>query len=83
MNGIRTLALRPSLALILVATCLPACALFSSDPSGPAQVDDLVSRVERVYVASEVAKERVGAALGKLRIIMTQQSRTVDTLHEP
>jgi len=71
VNRLRTiaLALARSFALVLSAAGLSACAIFSSDPSGPAQVDDLVSRVERVYVASEVAKERVESAIEKLQAI--------------
>lgn len=72
MNGPRTVtaALLRSLSLMLIAMGLSACAMFGSDPSGPAQVDDLVSRVERVYVAAELAKARAASAFERLQTIV-------------
>lgn len=54
-------------ALLLAG--LGSCGLFSEDDTGLSSIDELVSRVESVYVQSELAKERVDAAIERLKTI--------------
>ena len=49
---------------------LPGCALFSNQVAGVRQVDDLVGRIERVHLESELSKARVRDALEQLHTIV-------------
>lgn len=52
---------------LLPCFLLPACGLFSSSRTGPASVDDLVKRVENVYVEAELTNNRTQIAVQALR----------------
>jgi hypothetical protein len=54
-------------AALLPCLLFPACGLFSSSRTGPASVDDLVKRVENVYVESELTNNRTQVAVQALR----------------
>jgi hypothetical protein len=50
--------------------------LFSEEKQGPASVDDLVGWVERVHVESELARDKVHAAIGALQAIARQDLKS-------
>lgn len=56
-----------TLALAGGALALPSCGMFSTQNKGLAQVDDLVGCIERVYVDSELARDKSAAAMVALR----------------
>ena len=78
----RTLA--TSLAGFLLLAAAPGCGtmekLFSSDDGGPEQVNELVASIERVYVNSELSKEKVRVALDALGAIAASEYKG-DALH--
>jgi hypothetical protein len=59
--------IRHSLWLAIPLAILPSCGVFGGGASGPANVDDLVSWVERVYVDSEMARQEVQTTLTRLQ----------------
>ena len=62
-----------SYAVLLPLMGLTACEfLFPNESVGPARADNLVSRVERVHVESELSKERARAAFDALQAITAQ-----------
>lgn len=61
-----------SVAMLIAGSALTSCA-SSSISQGPAQVDDLVSWIERVYVESELARERANAAVTQLEAILAAE----------
>ena len=72
----RSIFVRTATAALLL-TAIPSCAfvndlvndLFGSSHGGPADADALVSSIEQVYVDSEVAKDRVQAAMVALQTV--------------
>ena len=62
-----------AIAFVLPGAALTSCGLFSSDTAGPAQVDDLVGWVERVYVESELSKDNVQVSVTKLQAIVSAE----------
>ena len=66
-----------SVAILIAGSALTSCA-SSSISQGPAQVDDLVSWIERVYVESELARERANAAVTQLEAILAAEGGVKD-----
>jgi hypothetical protein len=63
-----------SFAVALPLTLVAGCGIFSGDEhAGPSQVGDLVSWVERVYVDSELSKEKVQMAMERLQAIVASE----------
>jgi hypothetical protein len=58
--------------VVLVAlSCVTGCAMFQSKKNvGPANVDDLVGWIERVYVDAELAREHVKAAAESAKVLV-------------
>ncbi|MEZ5963615.1 MAG: DUF2959 family protein [Planctomycetota bacterium] len=59
-----------TLALVASALLLPACGMFSGQDKSLAQVDDLVSCIERVHVDSELAKQAATLAMSRLQAMV-------------
>ena len=59
-----------ALALLPALGLLSGCAMFSNQVAGVRQVDDLVGRVERVHLETELSKTRVRDALEHLHTIV-------------
>ena len=57
---------------LLVLVLAPGCALFAGKAKGPEEVHDLVGSIERVYVDSELARERTSSAVTALESIASQ-----------
>lgn len=55
------------LAVTACAFTLPSCGLLSPQNKSLAQVDDLVSCIERVYVDSELARDKASASMAALQ----------------
>jgi len=49
---------------------LSSCAGVTEKGEGPMKVNDLISRIERVYVESELAQQKASAAIGTLENIV-------------
>lgn len=63
-----------SLALALpTAVLLSSCAAFMKKEDSLNQVDQLVTRIERVYVECEIANERAYEALGALQTVVAPE----------
>jgi hypothetical protein len=71
------LTLVTSIAGLALAAAAPGCSsikgLFSGEKNGPGTVNDLVSAIEKVYVNSELSKERVRVALDALGAIAASE----------
>jgi len=63
------------LAALLLLTGLAGCGIFSEKRSGPAQAGDLVGSIERVYVESEVSKDKILEAIATLEAIASSEFR--------
>ena len=61
---------------LLVLVLAPGCALFAGKAKGPEEVHDLVGSIERVYVDSELARERTASAVTALESIASELDRT-------
>lgn len=57
------------LGLIPLTAALSSCSMFSSSQSDLADLDELIAKIERVHVETELAKAKSQAALGQLRTI--------------
>ncbi len=62
-----------AIMVALPLTCVTGCGIFSGDDAGPSQVGDLVSWVERVYVDSELSKEKAQVAMERLQAIVASE----------
>lgn len=60
--------LEKTIVAVVAFSCVTGCAMFQSNKHvGPANVDDLVGWIERVYVDAELARERVKSASASAR----------------
>jgi hypothetical protein len=65
MNHCRSIRL----AISVLPVLLTSCAMFGDSRPGVAKVEDLVSRVERVHVETELARDAAAAAVRELRAL--------------
>ncbi len=59
-----------SLILVSALPFLSACGLFSDGGNGLANVDELVSRIQRVHVDAELAQQQVQTAMDQLEAMV-------------
>jgi hypothetical protein len=70
----RTCQLTLPFALAALARCITSSSLKTDDLRA---VDSLIGRIERVYVESEVSKQRVNAAVAALQVLSAPISRVI------